>query len=174
MPFRIPTSALYMYERILVSCSEFSRGCPEECLPSSLLSPEIFLVSVWVSFSNRLLLTVPGTLNEQVEPRQAIAVKLCHAHFICMTHPPRKPEAQSVINFPSVFQFCHWHSFSFQLWKLLHCQVQSLSENMWGRCPQMSSWPRSWHSTVLLPLYQHRHPKLLGALCDVADGILCS
>lgn len=111
---RVPFTCMKESWSAFLSLAE---GSLKECLPSSPFSPEIFLVPVWVSFSNLLFLTVPGTLNAQVEPRQAIAVKLCHADFICMTHLPRKPEAQSVINFPSVFQFCHWHSFAFQLWK---------------------------------------------------------
>lgn len=61
-----------------------------------------------------------------------------------MAHPPRKLEVPSVINFPSVFQFCHWHSFPFQLWKVLHFQVQRLSENVWGWRHQTPHLPPSW------------------------------
>lgn len=85
-----------------VSFSDFRLNSLQEHF-SSPFSPEVFTGSL----SNWFFLTVPGTLNEQLEPSQAIAVKLCHAYLVWMAHPLRKPEVQSVSNFPSVFQFCH-------------------------------------------------------------------
>lgn len=114
-------------ESFFVSSSALRLSSLQERFSSSAFSPEVFTVSL----SNGFFLTVPETLNEQLEPSQAIAVKLCHAYFVCMAHPPRKPEVQSVINFPSVFQFCHWHSCSFfPTVKGTAFQVQRLSEDV--------------------------------------------
>lgn len=143
-------------ESFFVSCSDFRLSSLQECFSSSPFSPEVFTVSR----SNWFFLTVPGTLNEQLEPSQAIAVKLCHAYLVCMAHPPRKPEVQSVMNFPSVFQFCHWHSCSFfPTVKGTVFQVQRLSKNVSGGWHQMSSFPHSWRSAFLLPLYPLQMPQ---------------
>lgn len=110
-----------------MSSSDFRPSSLQECFSSSPLSPKVFTVSL----SKRFFLTVPGALNDQLEPSQAIVVKSCHDYLICMAHPPRKPGVHSVINFPSMFQFCHWHSFSF-LPTVKHTtfQLQRLNENV--------------------------------------------
>lgn len=119
----------------------------QECFYSSPLSSKVFTVSL----SSWFFLTVPGALNDQLEPSQSVAVKSCHAYLICMAHPPRKPEVRSVINFPSVFQFCHWYSFSFlPTVKGTTFQVQRLNKRVWVRWHHMSCFPHSWRSTCSL------------------------